>query len=304
MLSPLRNRFGIPGVISVIALVFAMFGGAYAASNDNGGGKATASAKAKRGPRGPKGPKGDAGPAGPAGPQGPAGANGKDGSNGTNGKDGTSVTNTPVATNIAGECNKLGGAKFTVGAGSPTFACNGKEGKAGEPWTAGGTLPSEETLTGTWAAGMGGLDEEGGVDFQYVPISFPLPLEVAPELTIVWLTDGFGQGFEKSVAKEILEEGAEHGCPGFEGSIPLADPGHLCVYGSYALFITPAGTGLPPTIRSEGEPQIYTGGSRIPFELESGSGAASGVNQVGTTLEMKCGAAICEGFGVWAVTAQ
>ncbi|HSR94938.1 MAG TPA: hypothetical protein VLK56_08730, partial [Solirubrobacterales bacterium] len=26
MLSPLRNRFGIPGVISVIALVFAMMG--------------------------------------------------------------------------------------------------------------------------------------------------------------------------------------------------------------------------------------------------------------------------------------
>ena len=42
MLSPLRNRFGIPGVISVIALVFAMFGGAYAATNSNDGGKATA----------------------------------------------------------------------------------------------------------------------------------------------------------------------------------------------------------------------------------------------------------------------
>ena len=32
MFSTLRTRFGIPGVISVIALVFAMFGGAYAAS--------------------------------------------------------------------------------------------------------------------------------------------------------------------------------------------------------------------------------------------------------------------------------
>ncbi|HKB50891.1 MAG TPA: hypothetical protein VKC63_05620, partial [Solirubrobacterales bacterium] len=67
MLSPLRNRFGIPGVISVIALVFAMLGGAYAAS-DNGSGKATASAKAKAGPRGPRGKTGPAGPAGPAGP--------------------------------------------------------------------------------------------------------------------------------------------------------------------------------------------------------------------------------------------
>src|SRR5262245_60915 len=89
MLSPLRNRFGIPGVISVVALVFAMLGGAYAASN-NDNGKATASAKAKRGP---KGPKGATGPTGPAGPQGPAGANGKDGSNGANGQEGTNGTN-------------------------------------------------------------------------------------------------------------------------------------------------------------------------------------------------------------------
>src|SRR3954453_7338957 len=53
MLSPLRNRFGIPGVISVIALVFAMFGGAYAATNGGDGAKATASAK--QGPPGPRG---------------------------------------------------------------------------------------------------------------------------------------------------------------------------------------------------------------------------------------------------------
>jgi hypothetical protein len=37
MLSPLRNRFGIPGVISVIAFVFAMLGGAYAANNISAG---------------------------------------------------------------------------------------------------------------------------------------------------------------------------------------------------------------------------------------------------------------------------
>jgi hypothetical protein len=61
MLSPLRNRFGIPGVISVIALVFAMLGGAYAASNSNDDGKATASAK-----KGPRGPRGKPGPPGPA----------------------------------------------------------------------------------------------------------------------------------------------------------------------------------------------------------------------------------------------
>ncbi len=81
MYSILRNRFGVPGVISVVALVFAMLGGAYAAGGDTGG-KATSSAKAKKGPRGPKGPKGDTGA---VGPQGPAGANGKDGANGKEG---------------------------------------------------------------------------------------------------------------------------------------------------------------------------------------------------------------------------
>lgn len=80
MLSFLRNRFGIPGVLSVIALVFAMLGGAYAANNAaNGGGKATASAKAKRGPKGPKGPKGDTGSQGPQGLQGPKGDTGSQG---------------------------------------------------------------------------------------------------------------------------------------------------------------------------------------------------------------------------------
>jgi len=90
MYSILRNRFGVPGVISVIALVFAMLGGAYAAGGDIGS-KATSSAKSKKGPRGPKGPKGPKGDTGAVGPQGPAGANGKDGVNGkdgTNGKDG------------------------------------------------------------------------------------------------------------------------------------------------------------------------------------------------------------------------
>ncbi len=55
MFSTLRTRFGIPGVISVIALVFAMFGGAYAASNSSGGGKATASRQGQAGAAGQDG---------------------------------------------------------------------------------------------------------------------------------------------------------------------------------------------------------------------------------------------------------
>ena len=37
MLSPLRNRFGIPGVVSVIALVFAMLGGGKDGTNGKDG---------------------------------------------------------------------------------------------------------------------------------------------------------------------------------------------------------------------------------------------------------------------------
>jgi len=68
------------------------------------------------------------------------GNNGKDGVDGTNGvdgkdgKDGTSVTN---AVEAAGANCAYGGARFTVGDGSPTFACNGKDGVDGTNGTNG-----------------------------------------------------------------------------------------------------------------------------------------------------------------------
>ena len=297
MFSTLRTRFGIPGVISVIALVFAMFGGAYAASNSSGGGKATASAKAKQGPRGktgktgPAGPQGPAGPTGPAGPKGDAGANG---SNGTPGADGKSVSGEAIT--AGGACGAgVTGVKYTLNATS-TNVCNGKNGTTG--FTS--TLPSGKTETGTWAVGMGGEP----APHQYTPISFPIPLEEAPELTMVWLSYGSnGENFENFEITEILEEGAEHGCPGFDESIPLADPGHLCVYMALAGKLKPGGVGIPNTIRSTSEPpQIYTGGSLIPGP--SGGGNTKGVNSVGTTLEFICEQGNCYGDGVWAATAE
>jgi hypothetical protein len=213
MFSTLRTRFGIPGVISVIALVFAMFGGAYAASNSSDGGKATASAKKAKAKKGPRGPKGATGPAGPAGPQGPAGANGKDGTNGTNGSPGTPGTPGTSVTSAsidAGEleCDELGGTEFKVGSGSPTFACNGENGEEGEPWTAGGTLPPGETETGAWGtavpAGQLGV----------APISFPLPLtNTIPPSNVHFLI-----GTETNP-----------NCSGNAGT-PGAVAGHLCVW--------------------------------------------------------------------------
>jgi hypothetical protein len=131
MFSILKNRFGVPGLIAVMALVFAMIGGAYAASN-SGGGKATAS-KVKRGPRGPRG---FAGATGPVGPAGLAGANGHDGSNGAQG-----ATGEKGSTGATGATGKTGATGTT-----------GETGTTGATGPTGTTLPSGKTEMGLWVA--------------------------------------------------------------------------------------------------------------------------------------------------------
>jgi hypothetical protein len=210
MFSTLRTRFGIPGVISVIALVFAMFGGAYAASNSASGGKATASAKAKKGP---KGPKGATGPAGPQGPAGPAGAKGDSGSNGAPGPAGVSPTGTEFSGSKSGHCTE-GGVEFK--GDNTTYACNGEE---GSPWSVGGTLPSGRTETGTWNI----AGSEGG--YYTADISFPIPLK----------EDGIGQGFAFNLAQTENEEFGDSGCTGTVDD-PTAPPGTLCVYTGFSLI--------------------------------------------------------------------
>jgi Collagen triple helix repeat (20 copies) len=205
MFSSFRTRFGIPGVIAVAALVFAMLGGAYAASN-SGGGKATAS-KAK-GPRGPQGKPGKRGPTGPTGPQGQAGAKGDGGSAGSNGSPGAKG-----ATGATGPTGATGnpGVNGLNGATGPTGA-TGATGATGSPWTAGGTLPSGATLTGSW----GGVPAESTVQ---VAVSFPIPLASAPTPVVV-----------KSEENKSAE-----GCSGTVESgnltgTPVASSGKLCIY--------------------------------------------------------------------------
>ena len=223
MFSLLRNRFGIPGVISVIALVFAMFGGAYAASNDDGGGKATASAKAKKGPRGPKGPKGDTGPAGPAGPAGPQGANGKDGANGTNGApgkdgdDGVSVTSEEFE-GEEGPCT-VGGSEFESASGT-TYACNGQTGYVE-------TLPSGKSLSGIWSGVTNGVS----ADIDIASISLPVPLASPPTAHYIDPSGAFGLSVNFTGEPGLLEGEAavKAVCPGTPAA-PEAKPGALCVY--------------------------------------------------------------------------
>jgi len=262
MFSTLRTRFGIPGVISVIALVFAMFGGAYAASNSSGGGKATASAKAKKGPRGPKGPKGDTGPAGPAGPAGSAGAKGDAGAAGAPGapgKDGTSAA-TKSFTGSKGTCNKGQGGLEVTSASPVAYVCNGEK---GEPWTLGGTLPSKATETGAWGAG-----NETSVG-ALVPLSFTIPLASPLDASHVVSTSLGYEGEDEATPEE------EH-CPG-NAKNPRAAPGYLCVYiaasiphAGVELIVDPSDPGLAPGAATtgavlgmknapEGEPGIQFG---------------------------------------------
>jgi len=247
MFSTLRNRFGIPGVISVIALVFAMVGGAFAANNLGDSGKsATASAKkAAKGPRGPRGATGPAGPAGAAGPAGPAGAKGDAGANGSNGapgkdgtvgKDGVSVTVNEFE-GVGGTCDE-GGIEVESASPEPAYVCSGKP---GSPWVAGGTLPSGETLIGAW----GGV--VGEAEFAFVPISFGIPL-----------TSNASNHFAPNP-----------NCPGTPTN-PAAEPGHLCVYvtGSENVgesvigseYITPTGVG-GAIVNLEGSPGGYAFGA-------------------------------------------
>jgi hypothetical protein len=196
MFSSLRTRFGIPGVISVIALVFAMLGGAYAANNSSGGGKATASAKAKKGPRGPKGA---TGPAGPAGPAGAAGAKGDAGANGTNGSDGAKG-----ATGATG-AQGLTGATGPIGPTGPAGSGGG-----GGGWSK--TLPPGETETGAWKILGEGKSEEA------YPISFSIPLTTVDAAAIqAKFTDTDGESGPGAICT-----GTSHN--------PTAPAGKICIY--------------------------------------------------------------------------
>lgn len=175
-----HDRFGTAGVIlGVIALTLALGGTALAAS-----GKLTSKQK-KEVIKIAKKYAGKPGAPGAVGPQGPAGTKGDTGAVGPQGKEGPQ-----------GE--------------------DGPQGKEGSPWTAGGTLPSNETETGAWAVGNN--------DVAYmVSLSFNIPLEEAPELGFVNVAG------EEAAGGEAFHE-VEH-CTG-SAEEPSAPAGYVCIYGA------------------------------------------------------------------------
>ena len=288
MFQRVRKQITPATVMAFVALVFAVTGGAFAAtggSGSNGGSpaKATASvtvahaakakAKTKAGPRGPAGPKGAtgatgatgpagaAGPTGPAGGTGPQGGPGTNGTNGENGKPGESVTSETLAAGKGG-CTD-GGSKFTVG-GKETKACNGQTGFTE-------TLPPGKTETGTYSLGVQG---SGGSPIHYVSLSFPIPLKYEKK------------GSE--AAKPVISESGVHyaafnatvsGCPG-SNSEPKAEEGNLCIY------------------------EDASGTDEVEFFYADFPGAGGfGVGPAGTILVFDAKGESSSAYGTWAVTA-
>jgi hypothetical protein len=224
MFSLLRKRFGVPGVIAVMALVFAMVGGAWAAK------KYVITSTSQIKPSVLNQLKGKTGPAGPAGL---AGAKGDTGAQGPVGK---SVTG---PTGVTGSTGPTG-----TGATGPT----GVTGPDGSPWAVGGTLPVNATLGGAWSFGPAKTIGDAA-------ISFSIPLVAPLDANHVHYINPAGK--EVHLGESGLVEEVSTACLG-SATAPSANSGHLCVYGASTnatLFVSesihnpgeglagPAGTG-------------------------------------------------------------
>jgi len=191
MISKLHDRLGTAGlVVAVIALVAALAGTAFAAAGLNSKQKKEVKSIAKKfagkngapGPQGPAGAKGDKGDKGDTGAQGAAGQAGAKGATGPAGPTGpTGATGTAGATGATGPTGQTG---FTK------------------------TLPSGETLKGTWAFNASEASSEGGSI--KVPISFSIPLAT-------------------SLLVEKVKFGGATECSGSVVA-PTAAAGFLCIY--------------------------------------------------------------------------
>lgn len=219
MFSRIRRQFGTAGlIVALVALVAALGGGAWAAS---GGlttkekGQVKAIAKKFAGKNGKNGAAGAPGAPGAVGSQGPQGVQGPKGDDGEDGEDGTDGKNVQLGTPTVGEC-AAGGTTVQV-EGTPASkkaVCNG------EPWTAGGTLPTGRTETGTYLASQ----ESGGhflEELALAEISFPIPLSapITQEAKVIFNTTALDANCENS---------AHTGTASVQN--PEAKPGFLCIY--------------------------------------------------------------------------
>ncbi len=193
-------------VLAVVALVFAMTGGAYAAkkylitSTKQISPSVLKALQGKAGRAGAPGAVGAQGAAGSVGPAGPAGSSGSGGAKGETGPAG--------ANGGAGSA----GAKGTTGA-------TGVRGATGATGTTGftETLPGGKTETGTWSISAYDVPAEKEL---FASISFPIPLEEGSEhyfvLSAEEIKNKTGAGFVAGCTGTVIH--------------PVAPEGTLCIY--------------------------------------------------------------------------
>lgn len=210
MFSRIRKRFTYANVAMTLALVFAMTGGAYAASKyvisstKQIKPSVISQLKGKNGANGKNGATGATGATGApgaTGAQGPAGTNGTNGSNGNNGVNG--ITGPKGATGPAG----ITGPK---GATGPEGVCS----------TSNCVLPSGVSLKGEWDAER---TVSGVLNSLADAVSFVVPLSAAPG-TVHYI---------KAPTEEEKEHGEFPATPaGCTGNVenPGAEDGNLCVF--------------------------------------------------------------------------
>jgi hypothetical protein len=218
VISRIHQKLGTAGfVISIVALVAALGGGAYAASGGlSGKQKKEVEKIAKKlagapGATGAQGAKGDPGAAGANGTDGTSGKEGERGPRGEKGEEGEIPNVVQLAPGSDPKCPQ-GGTEIFNQTGT-AYACNGSGGGGGGGEGYPDTLPEGKTETGYYEfLGQSGVSFG---TFVFSTISFPIRLASAPE--VVYYNPG----------SHTEEE--EEKCPGGADS-PEALPGVLCLY--------------------------------------------------------------------------
>ncbi len=207
MFSAIRKHISPTTVVAFMALVFAMTGGAFAASSNGGGSSSGTGAKAAASVT-PLAIASKAKPKTKAGPRGPAGKNGTNGTNGAPGATGPAGPAGPAGAGTAGATGPQGPA------GDP--GTNGTNGAPGPEGSFDKTLPAGKTLQGDWgitAVVPGTSFAEGSAS---TTISFGIPLADAPDPVYV-------------------KAGETTAPPGCTGNVekPGAEQGHLCIFAAF-----------------------------------------------------------------------
>ena len=296
MFQRLHKQINPAMILAFVALVFALTGGAFAASGHGGGGTSHATltatvAKKKPAPkstRGPAGPKGATGATGPAGAAGATGATGPAGANGTNG------VGTPGLEGREGKEGKEG---------------KGKEGPKGTTGPEGQlcktecVLPEGATETGTFSFSGAG----SALTHVFTPISFPIPLPAALDGSAVHYINKNEEEIKYNPAVPAKWElvAASASCKGSVAK-PEAEAGSLCVYEQQTAGLEMSNETTGPLLLLTGAGEVTT---PTPGESGVGAGTAGAVLRFTVALEeVEPGKFVSAkdpyyGFGAWAVTA-